>query len=38
MAYVEVFLPCIIIRPLVTAVERGSLMGNPRVMVLTTVN
>lgn len=38
MAYVEVFLPCIIIRPLVTAVERGSLIANPCVLVLTTVN
>lgn len=38
MAYVEVFLPCIIIRPLVTAVERGSLSPDPCVLVLTTVN
>lgn len=38
MAYIEVFLPCIIIRPLVTAVERGSLSHDPCILVLTTVN
>lgn len=38
MLPVEVLLPCIIIRPLVTAVQKRQFEPNPCVLVLTTVN